>query len=134
VLGRTADGEFGDAGLRDDVAPIPGLLVVRPDGGLFFGNADRVRHAVADLAAASDPRPRVVCLVLSSSYHLGLPVLDALGVLQQDLHRSGVELWLAGVPSPARPQLNADDLAKTLGPGRIWPSAAGAADGFIRTG
>ena len=33
-----------------------------------------------------------------------------------------------------RPQLEQDDLAKTLGPGRIWSSVAVAADGFIREG
>ena len=119
VLGRTGNGDFVDAGLRDDVAQVPGMLIVRPDGGLFFGNADRMRHAVTALAGTGAPPPRAVCLVLSNSYRLGVPVLDTLGVLQQDLHRSGVELWLAGVPSTARAQLEQDNLAKTIGPGRI---------------
>jgi SulP family sulfate permease len=130
VLGRTGEGDFVETEGRPQLAQVPGLLIVRPDGGLFFGNADRVRHTVARMAAASDPPTRVVCLVLSNSYHLGLPVLEALAVLHGELHRSGVELWLAAVPSKARPQLEQDQLAKTLGPGGIWLSVAAAAENF----
>jgi SulP family sulfate permease len=130
VLGRTGSGDFAESSSGGDLTQVPGLLIVRPDGGLFFGNADRVREAVAALAAAGDPPVRVVCLVLSNSYRLSLPVLDTLGVLEEQLRRSGVELWLAAVPSQARPQLAQDQLATTLGPDRILPSANVAADSF----
>ena len=130
VLGRTGSGDFAEASSGGDLAQVPGLLIVRPDGGLFFGNADRVREAVAALAAVGDPPVRVVCLVLSNSYRLSLPVLDTLGVLEEQLRRSGVELWLVAVPSQARPQLAQDQLATTLGPDRILPSARVAADSF----
>lgn len=130
VLGRTGSGDFVETRGRDDLAQAPGLIVVRPDGGLFFGNADRVRQAVAALATAGDPPARVVCLVLSNSYRLSLPVLDTLGILEKELGRSGVELWLAAVPSQAQGQLEQDQLATTLGPDRILPSAVAAADSF----
>jgi SulP family sulfate permease len=130
VLGRTGSGDFAESSSGGDLTQVPGLLIVRPDGGLFFGNADRVREAVAALAAAGDPPVRVVCLVLSNSYRLSLPVLDTLGVLEEQLRRSGVELWLAAVPSQARPQLAQDQLAATLGPDRILPSPRMAADSF----
>ena len=80
--------------------------------------------------SAAEPPARVVCLVLSNSYRLSLPVLDTLGVLEEQLRRSGVELWLVAVPSQARPQLAQDQLATTLGPDRILPSARVAADSF----
>jgi MFS superfamily sulfate permease-like transporter len=130
VLGRTGSGDFAESSSGGDLAHVPGLLVVRPDGGLFFGNADRVREAVAALAAAGDPPVQVVCLVLSNSYRLSLPVLDTLGELEEQLRRSGVELWLAAVPSQARPQLAQDQLATMLGPDRIMPSPRVAADSF----
>lgn len=120
VLGRTPQGEFAELGSRPDLHQTPGLLVVRPDGALFFGNANRVRHDVADLAA--DSAAEVVCLVLSASYRLGLPVLGMLAELDEELARQGVTLWLAAVPSVARPQLAADELGATLGEGRILPS------------
>ena len=130
VLGRTGSGDFIETDGRDDLVQAPGLIVVRPDGGLFFGNVDRVRQAVTALAARNDPPPRVVCLVLSSSYRLSLPVLDTLSVLEEELSRSGVELWLAAVPRLARQQLEQDQLARTLGPDRILPSVNAASDSF----
>jgi MFS superfamily sulfate permease-like transporter len=132
VLGSTPAGDFVEVGTRSDLRQIPGLLLIRPDGALFFGNANRVRHAVVDMVAKAQPRPRVVCLVLTASYHLGLPVLDALTELEDDLRHNGVELWLAAVPSSARPQLEQDALAETLGSARIHPTAARAAMSFAQ--
>jgi hypothetical protein len=57
-------------------------------------------------------------------------VLDILGILEGELRRTGVPLWLAGVPSAARPQLNQDELATTLGPDRIWHTVTDAVDHF----
>jgi hypothetical protein len=51
-------------------------------------------------------------------------------VLEGELLRSGIELWLAGVPSMARPAFDQDELARTLGPDRFWRTAALAADRF----
>jgi MFS superfamily sulfate permease-like transporter len=100
--------------------------------GLFFGNADRVRHAVTALAAKAGPPPQVVCLTLGNSYRLSPPVLEVLGILESELRRSGAELWLTGVTSMARPQLEQDELSKTLGSGRIWPTIGSAVDRYAR--
>jgi sulfate permease, SulP family len=129
-LGRNDEGDFVELSSRPGLRQVPGLLVLRPDGGLFFGNADRVRHAVNDAVADRDPGPRAVCLVLTSSYRLGLPVLDVLATLEEELRRNGTELWLARVPSAARPQLDTDALAAKLGRDRIWPTVGAAADHF----
>ena len=55
VLGRTAGGDFIDVDSRPGLTHVPGMLLVRPDGALFFGNADRVRHAVTALVSECDP-------------------------------------------------------------------------------
>ncbi|WP_425337963.1 sodium-independent anion transporter [Streptomyces violaceorubidus] len=62
--------------MRPDAEPVPGVLVVRPDGNLFFGNISRVRLAVRDRVQAAEPPPHTVVLDLTDSYHLGAPVLD----------------------------------------------------------
>ena len=107
------------------------LLVVRPDGGLFFGNADRVRHRVQELVGEITPTT-VVCLVLNSSFHLGLPVLDALTDLYDNLRRRDIDLWLAEVPTAAREQLDQDALAARLGADQIWASVEAATTHFQR--
>ena len=72
----------------------------------------------------------MVCLVLTSSYRLSLTVLDILGILEGELRQTGVQLWLAGVPSAAREQLDQDELATTLGQDRIWHTVTDAVDRF----
>ena len=132
-LRRTHSGDFVEVGSTTDLQAIDGLLVVRPDGGLFFGNVDRVRHAVVDwVRTASDP-PGVLCLSLRASYRFDLPVLDSLGELDDDLQRYDVELWLVGVPSVSRPQLDRDPLATRLGEHRIWHTVRGAVEYYEST-
>jgi high affinity sulfate transporter 1 len=132
-LQRTPGGDFVEVGSTAGPEALDGLLVVRPDGSLFFGNADRVRHAVIDLVRASSVPPEVVCLSLRASYRFELPVLDSLSELDDDLDRYDVELWLVGVPSVSRPQLDRDPLAKRLGEQRIWHTVRGAAEHYEAT-
>jgi sulfate permease, SulP family len=129
-LRRKPNGDFAEVEFNDDLSPIPGLLIIRPDGGLFFGNATRVRHAVTDLVGATPTRPRALFLALNSSYRLGLPVLDAIGELEEDLRRGGTELWLVDVHASARAQLAADQLMTRLGDERVWPHISTAAEHF----
>jgi SulP family sulfate permease len=129
-LRRKPNGDFAEVEYYTDLSPIPGLLIIRPDGGLFFGNATRVRHAVTDLVSAAPTRPRALFLALNSSYRLGLPVLDALGELEEDLRRGGTELWLVDVHASALGQLAADPLMTRLGDDRVWPDISAAAERF----
>ncbi|MDI2129526.1 SulP family inorganic anion transporter [Yinghuangia seranimata] len=73
---------------------VAGLLIVRPNGALFYGNA---RHTVAAIKAAARGPAQVVVLDLGANFHIDQPSLDALDRLRTDLGRSGVRLWLAHV-------------------------------------
>lgn len=133
VLAQNEFGAFVDTANHPGLRQIPGLLIVRPDGGLFFGNSNRVRHAITELAAAETPPVRVVCLVLNNSYRLGLSVLDSLRELDEDLGIRNVELWLADIPSDAMRQLDQDPLAAKLGAERVFPNATVAVERFSAT-
>jgi sulfate permease, SulP family len=67
----------------------PGLLVVRPEGRLFFANARRVVDHIAALVADQRPPPRVVLLDLSAVNDLEITALDRLADLADDLHGRG---------------------------------------------
>ena len=73
----------------------PGLLVVRPEGRLFFANARRVVDRIAALAADHRPPPRVVLLDLSAVNDLEITALERLADLAEDLHAQGRVLWIA---------------------------------------
>lgn len=127
VLGRTPEGFFEHVAQDDQAVELPGFLIVRPNGGLFFGNVDRIRKSVVALAKQSDP-PRGVVLVLRASFRLSLPVLDSLGQLPQQLHAAGARLWVVGVPASARQELESDELYASLGSDRIVRTIEQAVD------
>jgi SulP family sulfate permease len=73
----------------------PGLLVVRPEGRLFFANARRVCDRIAAIAAGQRPPPRVVLLDLSAVNDLEITALERLADLAEALHGRGMVLWAA---------------------------------------
>jgi high affinity sulfate transporter 1 len=122
VLGRLPDSRYGDTAHHPEATTTPGVLAVRPDGALFFGNADRTRQSVLALAAAAHPAPRTVVLDLGGSYHLGIPVLDTLDELRDTLHRRGTDLHLARLRARARADFDHHRLPGRLGPGTVHAS------------
>jgi sulfate permease, SulP family len=73
----------------------PGLLVVRPEGRLFFANARRVVDRIGALVDGQQPPPRVVLLDLTVVPDLEITALDRLADLAEDLHGQGRILWVA---------------------------------------
>jgi sulfate permease, SulP family len=73
----------------------PGLLIVRPQGRLFFANARRVCDRIAAIALGWRPQPRVVLLDLGAVNDLEVTALDRLADLAEDLHARGMVLWAA---------------------------------------
>jgi len=74
----------------------PGLLVVRPEGRLFFANARRVVDQIGAIVVDQQPPPRVVLLDLTAVHDLEITALDGLADLAEDLHGRGRILWVAG--------------------------------------
>jgi sulfate permease, SulP family len=131
VLGRLpAAGRYADLADQPDAVTVPGLLLVRPDGPVFFANANPLRLGVLDLVRTTAPPPRVVVLDLSSSFRLSLPTLDTLAELHDVLHRRGVELWLARVRGTAMAELQTSGLADQLGPAHLHTTLDDAVDAF----
>jgi sulfate permease, SulP family len=75
--------------------PAPGLLVVRPEGRLFFANARRVVDHIAAIAGKQQPPPRVVLVDLSAVNDLEMTALERLADQAEALHRQGSALWAA---------------------------------------
>jgi sulfate permease, SulP family len=133
VLGRLGGERYGDLLDHPDAATVPGLLLVRPDGPVFFANANPLRTRVLGLVGTTSPPPRVVVLDLSSSFRLSLPTLDTLAELHDELHQRGVKLWLARVRSTATAQLQASGLADRLGPAHLHTTLVDAVQAYTGT-
>jgi SulP family sulfate permease len=85
--------------------PVDGVLVVRPESGLFFANADRVRTAVRALAAAQ--HPRLVVVDAETVPFVDVDAAAMLATLQTDLARVGARLVVARNIGPVRDELRA---------------------------
>ncbi|WP_052547086.1 SulP family inorganic anion transporter [Enhygromyxa salina] len=108
-----------------EAVTVPGIVAVRVDAQLYFGNVEFLERTLAQLldqAAAKGQVTRALVLDasavnrLDSSADLGLRELD------DSLLARGVELHFAGVKGPVRDMMQRSGLAERLGTRRLWPS------------
>ncbi|MET9772613.1 sodium-independent anion transporter [Streptomyces sp. NPDC006415] len=134
VLGRLPTTTlFVDTALHPQATTTPGVLAVRPDGNLFFGNAERIKNAVRELTKAADPAPHAVVLDLTASFRLSIPVLDALAELCEELARQGITLHLAHLRTRAAEELARHPLTDHLTSHAIHPTVDEAVSVAART-
>jgi SulP family sulfate permease len=117
VLGRVPNRlEFGDVRRHPENRTVPGLLMVRPENGLFFANASALREAIVGQVCSSPEPVRAVLLDLGATTDLDVPSADMLGELHEQLHNMDVRLVLARVITPVRHMLERAGLLDRLGP------------------
>jgi len=126
VLGRLAGTEHFRNVERYPAATLPGLLILRVDANLFFGNVEAVNERIEDELAAR-PELRDLVLVLSGVNTIDTTALFALGEWNTLLAQRGIRLHLAEVKGPVLDRLRASSLPATLS-GKIYLSTAMAAD------
>ena len=115
----------------------PGLLLLRPEGRLFFLNAERVAQKVRPLIQAE--KPRVVVFDLSGVFDLEYTALKALTEAEKRSRESGVTLCLVGLTPGVLAVVRNSSLGGILGSDRMffnleeavarylsWPAQSGA--------
>jgi SulP family sulfate permease len=107
--------------------PAPGLLVLRPEGMLYFANARRVRDRVLELVDSDKAAPGVVVMDGSAVPDADTTALVALAELDEELRRRGIELWLAGLTQRPREMLLRTDRGRQV---RLFGSPGEAVDAF----
>jgi SulP family sulfate permease len=101
---------FVDALAMEGVVCRPGILVLRPEGPLFFGSAERVVAQVLQ-RVQGQAGIRTLILSLEESADLDSTSIDCLRELRQVLMRNGQTLLLARVKSDVRQLLERVDPA-----------------------
>ncbi|HKA41348.1 MAG TPA: SulP family inorganic anion transporter [Burkholderiales bacterium] len=96
----------------------PGLLLLHPEGRLFFANAERVGHKIRPLIEAA--RPRVVVFDLSGVFDLEYTALKMLTEAEKRSRESGVLLWLVGLNPEVLEVVQHSPLGETLGRERMF--------------
>lgn len=126
VLGRIHGTEHFRNVDRYSAETTPGLLMLRIDAGLFFGNVDAVNERIDEELAQHAGTSHLV-LVLSAVNAIDTSALFGLGELNASLRQRGVTLHLAEVKGPVMDRLRDSDLLGQLS-GQVFLSAANAWD------
>ena len=94
-----------------------GLLILRPEGRLFFVNAQAVADRIKALVAQH--QPRVVVLDLSRVPDIEYSALQMLVEGEARMTGSGTEIWLAGLNPGVMEVVEHAGLAERLGRERM---------------
>jgi SulP family sulfate permease len=96
----------------------PGLLLLRPEGRLFFANAERVAEKIRPLIA--EAKPKVVALDLEGVFDLEYTALRMLTEAEKKEREKGVLLWLVGLAPGVLAMVQHSPLGVALGRDRMF--------------
>jgi SulP family sulfate permease len=131
VLGRLPGTKnFVDVSRYADAEQIPGLLIFRPNGVLFFANANRVHNRLRELVKASGASLKVVVVNLEASPEIDITCLEMLRRLREELRDSGIHLFFARVADPVRDLFDRSGFLKELD-GRLFRGVNSAVAAFL---
>lgn len=98
-----------------------GLLILRPEGRLFFVNAQHVADGIRGLVVQA--KPRVLMLDLSRVFDIEYSALQMIVESERSLAAQGVELWLTDLNPDVLEYVRASGFAERLGAGCMFPTA-----------
>jgi len=107
----------------------PGLLIVRTEGRIYFGNAQRIADKIAPILQAA--RPKVAVLDCGAVPDIEFTALKMLTEAEERLRRGGTELWLAALNPAALEIVNRASLGRTLGRERMYFNVPRAVDAYL---
>lgn len=113
VIGRIPHSEHFRNVERYEVETIPGVIFLRIDESLFFGNLDAVESRLAsELEKAGDTRD--VVLIMSAVNRVDTTAMEVLSDLNRELAGRHIRLHLAEVKGPVQDRLTSTPLWKEL--------------------
>lgn len=112
---------------------IPGVLIFRPESGLFYFNVDHVRDTIAGRVRAEAKPPKLVIIDLSASPAVDLQSAHALAGLADELKAEGIRVQAVEARSSVRERLRREGLDARLGGIDRFTSVADVVDSVQKT-
>src|SRR5579864_3441285 len=91
----------------------PGLLLLRPEGPIFFANAAHIAHKIEPLIR--ETQPKVVAVEASGVLDMEYTAVKMFAQLAKRQSRHGVELWLIGMTPRVLAIIQRSPLGQLLG-------------------
>jgi sulfate permease, SulP family len=111
---------------------VPGILIARIDGPLFFADADRFRERMQELTG-EDGAVTGVVIDADAVYLTDTDGGDILIQVARELHSRGISLALAQVHPPTLELWRRAGLSELVGEDDVFPSIQDAVDALTRT-
>ncbi|HYK35886.1 SulP family inorganic anion transporter [Alloacidobacterium sp.] len=133
VLGRLpgSPGNFIDVERHPEAEQIPHLLIVRPNGMLFFANANRIHNRLRELTKPAGVPLHAVLINLETTPEIDVTSLEMLEQLRTELRESNIVLYLARVTDRVHDLLDRSGFTDRLGKDRIFPGVDSAVNAFL---
>jgi high affinity sulfate transporter 1 len=110
---------------------LPGLVIYRFDGPLFFANATTFRDEVRRMARA-DPPPAWILIAAEPMTDVDTTASDILEELDEALNAQGISLVFAELKDPVRRKIERYGLTRTINPQHFFPTIGSAVAAFRR--
>jgi MFS superfamily sulfate permease-like transporter len=109
----------------------PGLLIVRPQGRLYFANAERVGDRIWELLERA--QPSIILLDFAALTDVEYTALGMLTAGEAKLAERGIELWVAGLNPEVLGIVRESPLGHALGTDRMFFDAPSAVAAYERS-
>ena len=130
VLGKVAGGKrHRDVHRHPEAKTREGVLIVRFEAPIFFGNAHYFHQSVLVLVDEQAPSLHALVLVCDAVSDIDLTGLDALRDLTEQVQRSGVEVRMCRVKGPVHDALLESGLVDLIGAPHFYDSVRAAKKG-----
>src|SRR6516225_2847159 len=120
---------FHDVHSYPDAQHLPGLVIYRFDGPLFFANATTFRDEVRRMARA-DPPPQWILIAAEPITDVDTTASDMLEDLDEALNAQGTSLVFAELKDPVRGKIERYGLTRTIDPRHFLPTIESAVAAF----
>ena len=130
VLGRVPDlPGFHDVHSYPEAEQLPGLVIFRFDGPLFFANSRTFRDQILRIAAASPP-PSWIVVAAEPITDVDTTAADMLKDLDEAINAQGVSLVFAEMKDPVRRKIDRYELTQTIDPEHFFATLDAAVSAF----
>jgi MFS superfamily sulfate permease-like transporter len=117
VLGQLPGTEaYRDVKLHPDAITIPGLLIWRPGGDLFFASIGHVGRGLKAALAVSHPPIKHILIDAESVNLVDTTALDELSSVVKDLRTQGITIAFARVRDQVRERMRLEGLEAVVSP------------------
>jgi high affinity sulfate transporter 1 len=115
-----------------DDESFPGLVIIRTDGRVHFGNVEHVGDRMWPLIRAASAKVVLIdCSAIAGFEYTALERLDA---AEEQLAAEGAEMWLAALTPEALSQVQRTALGSRLGRDRMHFTVERAVDAYLARG